>query len=80
MLLNLPDDIVRRAEASATDLRVALAIQLYVDNRIDYTDACRLAGQSADEMSRELIGRGIGVQQYPTDSLERRHAGSARPA
>lgn len=65
MNLLIPDEIVSRAEANASELRVALAIQLYSDNRIDHSDACRLAHLSEVDFSRELISRTISVQQYP---------------
>jgi predicted HTH domain antitoxin len=65
MRVNVPDDIARRAEAGAAELRVALAIQLYADNRIDHADACRLARLRPSAFNRELLARGIGVQQYP---------------
>jgi len=75
LLIKVPDSIVRRAEADATDLRTAMAIQLYTDNRIDHADACRLAGLSPGEFNRELIERGIPVQEYPPADLHRREAG-----
>ena len=65
MHLELPDEIVHRAEANAIDLRVALAVQLYADNRIDYADACRLAELSGEQFHRELILRQLSVQDYP---------------
>lgn len=65
MQLEIPDDIVRQAEANASDLRLSLAIQLYADNRIDHPNACRLAGLSAAVFNRELLTRQIGIQQYP---------------
>ena len=67
MDLEIPDDIVRRAEASEADLRLLLAIQLYADNRIDHADACRLANLSAGRLNGELLTRQIGIQQYPRD-------------
>lgn len=65
MLLEVPEKIIRNAEVNATDLRIAMAVQLYADNRIDYSDACELAGLPSREMARELILRQITVQQYP---------------
>jgi len=65
MLLEIPDDLVRLAEANSTDLRTALAIQLYADNRLDHSDACRLAGISAMTFNRELLSRGISIHIYP---------------
>ena len=55
MKIEIPDDIVYRAEASALELRVALAVQLYSDNRIDHRDACRLAGVS-ETVFRDAVG------------------------
>lgn len=70
MKIDVPDDIVHRAEATALELQIALAVQLYADNRIDYRDACRLAGLSDSLFTRELLSRHICLQQYPA-----RHAG-----
>jgi predicted HTH domain antitoxin len=69
MQLEIPDDIVRRAEINAEDLRVALAVQLYVENRIDHADACRLADVPVGQFNRELLSRALTVQQYPAASL-----------
>jgi predicted HTH domain antitoxin len=63
--LDLPDDILARAEANASDLRIILAVQLYADNRIEHADACELAGMTPVQMTTELLRRGITVQQYP---------------
>ena len=63
MLIDVPDDIVRSAQANALDLRIALAVELYADNRIDHADACRLTGLSPAQFSRELVDRAISVQQ-----------------
>ena len=75
MLLDVPDYIVKRAEANATDLYICLAIQLYTDNRIDHGDACRLAGVSAAELNRELLARNLTVLQYPPAKPHVREAG-----
>jgi len=78
MQFDVPDDIAHRAEANVLDLRLALAVQLYADNRIAYADACRLAELSPDAFSRELLARGLSVQQYPAAgkvSRRRRPAG-----
>ena len=68
MLFELPDDIVKHAEANKGDICLALAIQLYADNRIDYDDACKLSGLSSEALDRELIRRGITVIKYPAPS------------
>ena len=65
MKIEVPDDIVYRAEACALELQIALAVQLYSDNRIDHRDACRLAGVSEASFNRELLSRHIVLQQYP---------------
>ena len=75
MHLEVPDDIVRHAEVNASDLLIAMAVQLYADNRIDHTDACRLSGLSLDEMNRELVDRDITIQLYPPAASGRREAG-----
>lgn len=75
MLVEVPDDIVERAEVNSIDLCILLAVQLYTDNRIDYADACRLAHLPAVEMNRELLERNITIQQYPPGSTERREVG-----
>lgn len=65
MRVEVPRDIVVRAGANARDLRLAMAVQLYADNRIDHGDACRLADLSIAEFNRELLARDIGIHQYP---------------
>ena len=75
MKLNIPQDIVRRAEATQADIRIALAVQFYADNRIDHADACKLGKLSAAELNHELLARGITVQQYPPVTLAGREAG-----
>lgn len=65
MKLNLPDDIMERAEANASEIRIILAVQLYADNRIEHADACRLAGMRPEQLTTELLRRGITVQKYP---------------
>ena len=75
MKLNIPQDIVRRAEATQGDMRIALAVQLYADNRIDHADARKLARLSATQLNHELLARGITIQQYPTGGISRREAG-----
>jgi predicted HTH domain antitoxin len=75
MNLTIPDDIVHRAEAGGGELLLALAIQLYADNRIDHADACRLAGASRADFNREIVTRGISIHMYPAISHRRRKAG-----
>jgi len=71
MQLSVPDDILISAEANEADLRIALAIQLYADNRIEHRDACRLAGLSPSAMNAELLRRGITIQQCSRAHLRR---------
>ena len=76
MKLNLPSDIVARAELSEYDVRLALAVQFYADNRIDHADACRLADIPPTALNSELLRAGLSLQQYPARSLlDRRTAG-----
>lgn len=76
MQVTIPDDIVRRAQANALDVRLAVAIQFYADNRIDHDEACRLAGMAPVKFNRELLERKISVQQYPAANFRpRRSAG-----
>ncbi|HUT61985.1 MAG TPA: UPF0175 family protein [Phycisphaerae bacterium] len=75
MRLDVPDDIVQLAEANAGDLMLALAIQLYADNRIDHADACRLARLSNAQLNCELVERGISIHMYPPIFRPRRQAG-----
>ncbi|MCK4602893.1 MAG: UPF0175 family protein [Phycisphaerae bacterium] len=76
MQLEIPDDILRHAEANATDLRIALAVQLYADNRIDHGEAVRLSGLSIPAFNRELLSRQLSIQQYPKPTRRpRRSAG-----
>ena len=65
MELKIPDDILQRGQLGEGDVRMALAVQLYADNRIDHVDACRLAGVSAGRFNRALIRLGLSIQQYP---------------
>ena len=71
MHLQLPDDILHKAEANNADLRLAIAIGFYADNRLDHVEACRLAGMRPSEFNRELLHRGICVQQYPPGKRHR---------
>ena len=76
MELILPDDIIARGELNQRDVRLALAVQLYADNRIDYADACRLADAEPKAFSAALLRAGLSLQQYPPVGLpERRSAG-----
>ena len=75
MNLKIPDDIVARAEAGGGELLLALAIQLYADNRIDHGDACRLAGVTRPDFNREIVTRGISIHLYPAIAHRRRKAG-----
>jgi predicted HTH domain antitoxin len=76
MQLNLPDDILLRAEANVTDCRLILAVGLYADRRIDFADACKLAQAAPAILSRELISRGITIQQYPAVATITRRSAS----
>ncbi len=71
MDLQLPDDILRKAQANQSDLRLAIAITLYADNRLDHSDACRLAGMPSASFNRELLHRAISIQQYPAQRQQR---------
>ncbi len=75
MDITLPDDILRRAEANESDVRLAVAVQLYADNRIDHADACRLARTSTRQLNRALLRSGLGVQLYPGRAATRNEAG-----
>ena len=74
MKIEIPDAIVQHAEATADELRAALAIQLYADNRIDYADACRLAGVSKAVFNGELLSRALSIQQYPAGSAAKQRS------
>ena len=74
MNLNVPDDIVKRAEANELDLRMLLALQLYADNRIDHADAVRLSNLPEAVFNQELLARAMSIQQYPA-AARRREAG-----
>jgi predicted HTH domain antitoxin len=65
MKLTVPDEILIRGELNETELRLALAVQLYADNRIDHADACRLAAVQPPALNRELLRLGLSIQQYP---------------
>jgi len=64
MQVLIPDDIIVKAQANATDVRLAVAIEFYADNRIDHADACRLADVTSAQLNRELLQRGLGIQIY----------------
>ena len=66
MHLHVPDDIMRSAGINAGDLRIALAVQLYADNRIDHAEACRLADLTIGQFNGELLARALSIQQYPS--------------
>jgi predicted HTH domain antitoxin len=65
MELEIPDIILRQAQLSGHDLYLALAVQLYADNRLDYAQAARLCQLEPALFDRELLRRGVSVQQYP---------------
>lgn len=65
MKLELPDEVIHRAEVTVRELRLLLAVQLYAENRIDYHDACRLAEVVPTLLDRELSLRNISVLRYP---------------
>ena len=77
MQLEIPDEIVKRAEANAGELLLALAIQLYSDNRIDYTDALRLAGIEEEKFDQELVSRGLSIHKYPPIQVRRKKSAAA---
>ena len=71
MHFELPSEIVARAEISMADVRLAVAVQLYSDNRIDYGDALKLSGMGEPFFDQELLSRKLSIQKYPNF---RRHA------
>lgn len=73
MHLELPEDIVRRAETNTVELLSILAIQLYADNRLDYADALRLSGLAPPVFNQELIVRALSIQQYQSRQNALRH-------
>jgi predicted HTH domain antitoxin len=75
MKLELPEEVIRRAEITARELRLLLAVQLYADHRIDYHDACRMAEVVPAILDRELSLRNISILRYPPLGNRRRMAG-----
>ena len=71
----VPDEVLRKAQANAGDVLLAVAVEFYADNRIEYEDALRLAAVAPIELNRELVRRGISLQLYPNAELSRRQAG-----
>ncbi len=71
MRIELPDVIVKRAEANAGDVLLALALQFYSDNRLDYDDALQLAAVTSDVFNHELLAHGISIHAYPPISARR---------
>lgn len=76
MKIHIPDDIVARAETNAIEIRIALAVQFYADNRLDHADACALADLSPSAFNQELLSRAVSIQQYP-DAIHLRARRSA---
>ena len=62
MQVQIPDDIIVKAQANVTDVRLAIAVEFYADNRIDHADAKRLAAVTSEQFNRELLRRGLGIQ------------------
>ncbi len=75
MHVEIPDEFLRKAQANAGDVLLAVAVQFYADNRIEYEDALCLAAVAPIELNRELVRRGISLQLYPNARLSRRHVG-----
>ncbi|MBN1555172.1 MAG: UPF0175 family protein [Phycisphaerae bacterium] len=75
MKLELPDEVIHRAEVTVRELRLLLAVQLYTDHRIDYHDACRLAEVLPAILDQELTRRGISILRYPPIPQQFRKAG-----
>ena len=74
MQIDLSDDIMARAQANASDIRTAVAVTLYADNRIDHLDACRLSRLSPKQFNAELLERDLPIVQYPKSSMPTREA------
>ncbi len=72
MKLEVPNYIVRQAEMTKSELRLALAIQLYADNRIGHADALRLSGMAERAFDSELLSRGISIQKPRSPRQEQR--------
>ncbi len=70
MQIDLPDDIMFNAEVNAADIQLAIAVQLYADNRIDHGEAVRISGLTISSFNHELLARGITVQIYPPSTLQ----------
>ncbi len=64
MQLQLPDEVINRTRSRPEGLRMALAIQMYCDNRVDHQDACKIAGVAPEWFNRELLMRGLNIQQF----------------
>lgn len=74
MHLFLPDDIIARGELNEREVRLALAVQLYADNRVDHADACRLADVDPGGLDAALLRAGLSLQHYPPISIARRRS------
>ncbi|HOF18880.1 MAG TPA: UPF0175 family protein [Phycisphaerae bacterium] len=68
MNISFPDDILLHAEAGEAEIRLAVALQFYSDNRVDHAEACRLAGLPSSAFTEELLQRGLCVHIYPLRS------------
>jgi predicted HTH domain antitoxin len=67
MRVEIPQDILLRAEIDEEDVLLALAVQFYADNRVDYAEALALTGLDASQFNRELARRNISIHRYPVD-------------
>jgi predicted HTH domain antitoxin len=65
MQIDLPDNVVNDAEISLREAQLALAIQLYADGRIDYTQARQIARVRARVLDQALAARNLSVVIYP---------------
>jgi predicted HTH domain antitoxin len=63
--VELPMDVVHEAELTVGEARLALAIQLYADGRIDHAQARRVADVRAGVLDRALAARNLSVVVYP---------------
>lgn len=71
MALDLPEHILQQAELSAPELRLALAIQLYMDRRLDYHEARAVAELPRAAWNHELSRRDLSVVVFPAPEPQR---------
>jgi predicted HTH domain antitoxin len=70
LLVNIPNAISAIKPVSQTDIVLALAIQLYVDEEVSLAKAAEMAGMNRFEFQKLLADKNIPLR-YNLDDLDR---------